>query len=72
MCNALFTTYHLHGDAYCVNGNPTSTELLLDPRTGVALVVCERLGKQTPLYPDMVAGDLVDSFTFSPDSPASS
>lgn len=66
MCNALFPAHRPSGDAFCVNGDPAGTEILLDPQSGVALVVCERLDDLTPLYPHMAVGTLVDSDTFSP------
>jgi hypothetical protein len=65
MCDALFPRQSLHGDAFCINGNPTGTEILLNPRTGVAVVVRDRLDKQTPRYPNMTVGTLVGSYTFS-------
>jgi hypothetical protein len=71
MCSALFPTGPPRGDAFCVNGDPTSTELLIDPHTGVAVVVCERLDDLTPLYPNFAIGSLVDSYTFTPLPPIS-
>jgi hypothetical protein len=65
MCGSLFATHPLHHDAFCVNGDPTDTEVLLDPRTGAAVVVCERLDGPTPLYPHLSVGALVSSDTFS-------
>jgi hypothetical protein len=65
LCGALFPHAHLHDEAFCVNGDPTSTGVLLDPRTGVASVVSQRLNKPDLLYPNMPAGALVDSATFS-------
>lgn len=65
MCDALFPGGSPEGDALCVNGNPTSTEILLDPDTGVVTVVCERLDKPTLFYPNMRVGSLVDSNSFS-------
>lgn len=65
MCDALFPQQSLHGDAFCLNGDPSSTEILLDPRTGVALVVSERLDKRAPLYPNMRVGTLTSSYTFT-------
>jgi hypothetical protein len=65
MCGGAFRTHSPHGVAFCVNGAPTSTEILLDPQTGVATVVRERLDHLTPLYPNMTVGSLVDSNTFT-------
>ena len=67
-CDALFPTGNPRGDAFCDDGDPTSTAILLDPHTGVALIVCERLNKRSPLYPNMAVGDLVGSYTFTPQS----
>jgi hypothetical protein len=64
-CSATFPAPSPDGDAFCANGNPTNTEILLDPKTGVAIVVCERLAKRNPLYPDTEVGGLVSSYTFS-------
>lgn len=65
MCGALFSGSSSHGNAFCIDGSPTGTEILLNPRIGVAAVVRDRLDKQTPQYPNMTVGTLVDSYTFS-------
>jgi hypothetical protein len=72
VCNSLFPTRSGRDDAFCVNGNPTNTEVLIDPHTGVALVVCERLRRRTLIYPHFPVGALVDSDTFLPLPSASS
>jgi hypothetical protein len=61
----LFPKLSRYDDAFCVNGVPTSTEVLIDRRTGVADVVCDRLGVTTPLYPNLRVGSLVAEDTFS-------
>jgi hypothetical protein len=65
LCGALFGTHRPRGEAFCLNGDPTSTGILIDPRTGVARVVSERVNHLTPLYPNMAVGALVDSDVFS-------
>jgi hypothetical protein len=65
MCNALFPGRSPHADAFCVSGNPTDSEVLLNPRTGVVDVVAERLDRSNSLYPNMAVGSLIDSETFS-------
>lgn len=64
-CASRFPDARRRGDAFCVNGWPTSTEVLLSPTSGVALVVRERLHNLTPLYPNRPVGAVVDSDTFS-------
>jgi hypothetical protein len=64
-CRAFFPGRGSHRDAFCVNGDPTDSELLLDTRTGVADVVAERLDDVSPLYPGMTVGALVSCDTFS-------
>jgi hypothetical protein len=64
LCDALFPTRKFRDKAFCVNGDPTSTEILLNPETGVVDLVCERLDDATALYPNMGVGTLVDSDTF--------
>jgi hypothetical protein len=71
LCDALFPGHGAHDLAVCVNGNPISSEILLDSDTGVAQVVCERLDNRTPLYPHMPVGSLVASDTFSLQPPTS-
>jgi hypothetical protein len=66
-CNDVFPAYTSGRVAFCVNGYPTTTQVLLDRRTGVAIVVCERLNALTPLFPGMAVGALLDSDTFSLD-----
>lgn len=64
-CDRLFGTHRPRGDAFCVDGNPTTTEILLNPESGVAVLACERLDDRTPLYPNLPVGSLVNSVTFS-------
>jgi hypothetical protein len=70
-CSALFPRRSLHDYGFCINGDPTSTEILIDRHTGAAVVVSERLDASTPLYPNVAAGALVDSYTFSLQPPTS-
>jgi hypothetical protein len=65
MCPGVFPGRSLQEDPFCVNGNPTSTEILLNRHTGVAVVVSQRVDHPTPLYPNMAVGDLAGSYTFS-------
>jgi hypothetical protein len=65
ICGAVFPKHVPPREAFCVNGNPTDAEILINAHTGVAVVVCERLDKPTPLYPNMGVGALVSSYTFS-------
>jgi len=71
MCSDLFRRGLPGGEAFCVNGDPTSAEVLIDRHTGVAVVVCERLDDLTPLYPNFAIGALLDSYTFTLQSPSS-
>lgn len=48
----------------CLVGGATRTEVILNPRSGLALTVRERLEEPSPLYPGVAVGDLVDSDTF--------
>lgn len=70
-CARLFVRDDPQGDAFCVDGDPTGTEVVIDPRTGVALVVGERLDDLTPLYPNMVVGSVVDADSFTLQVPGS-
>jgi hypothetical protein len=63
-CAALFPKVNPRYGAFCVNGDPTSTEILIDRKSGIGVVICERLNTPTSLYPDLVDGSLVNSFTF--------
>jgi hypothetical protein len=65
MCGTEFPKVRTHDDAFCTNGTPTNTQLVLNPRTGMAVTVRERLTKVTGLYPDLKVGALVESNTFS-------
>lgn len=65
LCGAEIPRLRAHDDGVCANGTPTSTELLLNPHTGVAVAVIERLTAVTGLYPDLPVGALVESDTFS-------
>jgi hypothetical protein len=65
LCGRLFPRHSPLDDAFCVNGDPTSTEILVDRTTGVVKVISERLDKPSIFYPNAAAGDLVDSYTFS-------
>lgn len=64
-CDSRFAGDRRRDDAFCVNGSPTSTEVLLNRTSGVALAVRERLHNLTPLYPNRPIGAVVDSDTFS-------
>ena len=65
MCSAFFPEHGPHRDAFCVNGDPTDSEILLNTQTGVVDVVAERLDHPSALYPNMTVGALVSSDTFS-------
>ena len=67
-CDERFARNRRRGNAFCVNGSPTDTEILLNRTSGVALVVRERLHNLTLLYPNRPVGAVVDSDTFSLDS----
>jgi hypothetical protein len=67
LCDALFANHGSPGDAFCVAGDPTDTEVLVNPKTGVVSVVAQRLYHSSPLYPNVVVGALVGSDTFSPE-----
>lgn len=71
LCTAKFAKQRAKDDGFCVDGDPSSTEVLIDSHTGVAVVVRERLTKVTPLYPHMRVGALVDSDSFSRPRPRS-
>ena len=49
----------------CVRGGVTRTEVALNPRNGVALIVRERLEEPAGVYPGVRIGDLVQSDRFS-------
>lgn len=48
----------------CLVGGATRTEVILNPRSGLALTVRERLDEPSPLYPGVAVGDLIGSDTF--------
>ncbi len=70
VCGDLFPSRGPHDGAFCVNGDPMGTGILLNPHTGVVDLVCERLDDLTPLFPRVPVGTLVDSFAFSVEAPA--
>lgn len=55
----------LRADVFCASDGVTRSEVVLNPRDGVALAVRERLEERSPLYPEVAVRDLVDSDTFS-------
>jgi hypothetical protein len=71
MCASLPPARDRLGKAFCINDHPISTEIIINPYTGVAVVVCERLDDLTPIYRNFAVGSLVDSDTFSLQTPAS-
>lgn len=73
VCGNLFPSRRPHFDAFCINGDrrdPVGTGILVNPRTGVVGLVCERLYYPTPLYVRVRVGTLLDSDTFSARVPA--
>jgi hypothetical protein len=71
MCGSLFPAHPRHDEAFCVNGDPTNTEILLHTRTGVVVVVRERSNQATRFFPNVPGGSLISSYIFSSQPPTS-
>ena len=52
------------GESVCVTGQPTSLQVVLDPKSGRTLAVIERVAQRSPYYPDVPVGAVVQADTF--------
>ncbi len=53
------------GYSVCAESGISSVEVVLDPRTGIALATDERLKDTSALFPHVRAGTIVESDTFT-------
>lgn len=59
------------GEVLCVTAGEEESDLLVDPRTGAALEVRERIRQRSWWYPGVAPGSTIDSDTFPDTAPTS-